>query len=203
MRPFLFSLLLVLLASSPLQAQSYAEALKEHRKNYQAEFLKEAKSPLSKSELKYLRFYLPDSTWKLNARFERLVDTIGFMMQTHSGMEKKYYFFGRLAFMYEGTQRILFVYHAEKLASTPGYEDYLFLPFTDATNYTETFGGGRYIDLRTTDIRNGEVTLDFNKAYNPYCAYKGGYNCPIPPAENKMPFPIRAGENLFGKPPKE
>lgn len=185
------------------QTASYKQELAQHRDKYKAEFLSDERSPLTKKDLPYLRFYPADSTWKLTARFERLVDTVGFMMQTHSGVEKKYFFFGRLNFMYEGLQRILFVYHSEKLANTPGFEDYLFLPFTDATNYTETFGGGRYIDLRTGDIRNGEITLDFNKAYNPYCAYKGGYNCPIPPAENKMPFAIRAGEKLFGKPAKE
>lgn len=184
-------------------AQSYADELKHHREKYKSEFLSDPKSPLAKNELKHLRFFEADSTWKRTARFERLVDTVGFMMQTHSGVEKKYFFYGRLAIMHEGIQRILFLYQSEKLSGTPGYEDYLFLPFTDATNYTETFGGGRYIDLRTGDIRNGEIELDFNKAYNPYCAYKGGYNCPIPPAENKMPFPIRAGEKLFAKPVKE
>ena len=203
MRSVILWLLVVLLDVGAVYAQSYTAELAKHREKYKAEFLSDDKSPLSKNELKHLRFYQADSTWKLSARFERLVDTVGFMMQTHSGVEKKYFFFGRLAFMHEGIQRILFVYIGEKLMHTPGFEDYLFVPFTDATNYTETFGGGRYIDLRTGDIRNGEITLDFNKAYNPYCAYKGGYNCPIPPAENKMPFPIRAGEKLFAKPPKE
>lgn len=203
MRPIILFLLVAALYVNESYAQSYTAELAQHREKYKAEFLSDDKSPLSKNELKHLRFYQADSTWKHSARFERLVDTVGFMMQTHSGIEKKYYFFGRLAFMHEGLQRILFVYHSEKLAKTPGYEDYLFVPFTDATNYTETFGGGRYIDLRTGDIRTGEIILDFNKAYNPYCAYKGGYNCPIPPAENKMPFPIRAGEKLFANPPKE
>jgi hypothetical protein len=203
MRSVILWLLVVLLDVGAVYAQSYTAELAKQREKYKAEFLSDDKSPLSKNELKHLRFYQADSTWKLSARFERLVDTVGFMMQTHSGVEKKYFFFGRLAFMHEGIQRILFVYIGEKLMHTPGFEDYLFVPFTDATNYTETFGGGRYIDLRTGDIRNGEITLDFNKAYNPYCAYKGGYNCPIPPAENKMPFPIRAGEKLFANPPKE
>ena len=203
MRSFILLLFVAVLHNSNCFAQSSASELAAHRAKYKAEFKSDPKSPLSKNELKHLRFYPPDSSWKVNARFERLVDTVGFMMQTHSGVEKKYFFFGRLAFMHEGIQRILFVYMGEKLMHTPGFEDYLFVPFTDATNYTETFGGGRYIDLRTGDIRNGEITLDFNKAYNPYCAYKGGYNCPIPPAENKMPFPIRAGEKLFAKPPKE
>lgn len=203
MRVFSWLLLVFVGLVHKVYAQSYADELKQHREHYKTEFLSDPKSPLSKRELKYLRFYPPDSTWKRTARFERLVDTVGFMMQTHSGVEKKYFFFGRLAFMHEGIQRILFLYQSEKLAGTPGFEDYLFLPFTDVTNYTETFGGGRYIDLRTSDIRNGEVQLDFNKAYNPYCAYKGGYNCPIPPAENKMPFPIQAGEKLFAKPVTE
>ena len=203
MRAIFLCLLCSCLGLSAVHAQSYTTKLNEHRANYKAEFLKEKNSPLSRKELKHLRFYPADSTWQIHARFEPLHDTLGFMMQTHSGIEKKYYFYGRLSFMHEGRLRILFVYYSEKLAATPGYEDYLFLPFTDLTNYDETFGGGRYIDLKKSDIQNGEVVIDFNKAYNPYCAFKGGYNCPIPPAENKLPFHVRAGEKLFAKPVKE
>jgi uncharacterized protein (DUF1684 family) len=75
------------------------------------------------------------------------------------------------------------------------YVDYLFLPFSDATNGNETYSGGRYIDLRipTSD----SVLIDFNKAYNPYCAYNPKYSCPIVPKQNRLPIPVRAGVKAF------
>jgi uncharacterized protein (DUF1684 family) len=79
------------------------------------------------------------------------------------------------------------------------YKNYLFLLFTDATSGADSYGGGRYIDLSMQDIIDNSVLIDFNKAYNPYCAYASGYNCPIPPRENHIPFPIKAGEKDFGK----
>ena len=85
-------------------------------------------------------------------------------------------------------------------ARSPSYKDYLFLPFTDATTGNETYDAGRYIDLKIEDTRTPEVILDFNKAYNPYCAYVSDiYNCPIPPKENRLPVAIRAGEMKFLK----
>jgi uncharacterized protein (DUF1684 family) len=81
----------------------------------------------------------------------------------------------------------------------PKYKNYLFVPFKDMTNGKETYGGGRYLDLETTDIQNDSVILDFNKAYNPYCAYSNGYSCPIPPKENHLAVSIEAGEKTFGK----
>ena len=83
--------------------------------------------------------------------------------------------------------------------SSEKYKDYLFIPFTDKTSGIETYGGGRYIDLVLSDIVNKTCTIDFNKAYNPYCAYTAGYNCPIPPKENDLPVAIKAGELNFAK----
>lgn len=83
------------------------------------------------------------------------------------------------------------------LAMNPAYKDLLFLPFTDQTNNKETYGGGRYIDLNVNDIRNNHLEIDFNKAYNPYCAYSDGYRCPIPPEENDLPISIIVGEKLY------
>jgi hypothetical protein len=81
----------------------------------------------------------------------------------------------------------------------PEYRDYLFLPFKDATSGQETYGGGRYLDLRTGDIQNGQVMLDFNRSYNPYCAFKEGYPCPIPPKNNVLSVSIEAGEKAYSK----
>ncbi|HEX6333812.1 MAG TPA: DUF1684 domain-containing protein, partial [Flavisolibacter sp.] len=88
-------------------------------------------------------------------------------------------------------------YQSQNLLNTE-YRNHLFLPFTDATTGKTTYEVGRYIDLQITDIREGWVTIDFNKAYNPYCAYTSGYNCPIPPAENRLPVAIEAGEKSYG-----
>jgi uncharacterized protein (DUF1684 family) len=79
----------------------------------------------------------------------------------------------------------------------PQYKDYLFLPFKDETNGFETYGGGRYMDVRISTLKDGKIILNFNKAYNPYCAYGDGFNCPIPPLENHLNFSIKAGERDF------
>jgi uncharacterized protein (DUF1684 family) len=84
--------------------------------------------------------------------------------------------------------------------TTAQYKDHLFIPFTDATSGEGTYESGRYIDLDIKDITDNKFTIDFNKAYNPYCAYvTGRYNCPIPPVENRLAVAIRAGEKAFGK----
>ena len=77
----------------------------------------------------------------------------------------------------------------------PEYIDYLFLPFTDNSNGEESYTGGRYLDLQIPE--NDKIILDFNQAYNPYCAYSGRYSCPIPPSENHISFPVLAGVKAF------
>ena len=73
----------------------------------------------------------------------------------------------------------------------------LFLPFKDKTAPTETYGGGRFLDLPLTNVKNNRLRVDFNLAYNPYCAYNEDFACPIPPAENTLPIRIEAGEKIF------
>ena len=75
------------------------------------------------------------------------------------------------------------------------YRDYLFLPFTDNTNGEQTYTGGRYIDLSIPD--GDTIVVDFNKAYNPYCAYNKKYSCPIVPSVNNLDTEIRAGVKAF------
>jgi uncharacterized protein len=70
----------------------------------------------------------------------------------------------------------------------------LFVPFNDLTNGTETYPGGRYLDLDRT--ATGIYDLDFNRAYHPFCLFNPKYECPVPPRENRLQVPIRAGEKL-------
>ena len=184
-------------------SQDYQTQIETYRTKYKNEFLEDENSPLKKQDLKFLRFYQPDSNYLVKSSFTPIADTIGFDMQTHNGIIKRYFVYGYVEFELKSSQQKLFIYQSEKLKSKEGFEDYLFIPFTDETNYQETFGGGRYLDFRIDDIQYGVLWIDFNKAYNPYCAFKEGYSCPIPPKENDMKISIEAGEKLFGKKIKE
>lgn len=104
------------------------------------------------------------------------------------------------------------VYHRDRSVSLPmggsthtlalyvtGHTNGWFLPFRDATSGGETYGAGRYLDVAPAGP-DGSITIDFNQAYNPYCAYNDRYSCPLPPAENWLPVAVRAGERAYVKP---
>ena len=118
-------------------------------------------------------------------------------MQTHSNDARQYRVYAIAAFRLRGKSLKLRIY--ESIPATPGGEVHQFIPFNDLTNYETTYGGGRYIDLAPGDLKDGKLTLDFNKAYNPDCAFAEGYSCPIPPVENKLRVRVEAGELLFGR----
>ncbi|WP_439414853.1 DUF1684 domain-containing protein [Larkinella sp. GY13] len=170
-----------------------------HRENYKAEFLKAPKSPLKKEDLKNLRFYDPDSTYRVEATVQRTPQAEPFELPTYDGQKKSYVPYAVLTFRIQGKSHHLTVYRSLQLARLPQYRDYLFLPFKDATNGQKTYGGGRYMDLRMGDIKDGKVVIDFNKAYNPSCAYSDGYACPIPPKDNHLAVAVEAGEKTYKK----
>jgi uncharacterized protein (DUF1684 family) len=192
-------LAIFLLICNTVQAQSFEEQTKIFRNHYKEEFLTSKNSPLQKDDLNHLRFFAPDSTYRVTAVFKRIQKSRPFEMPTYSDMNKTYVKYGQLKFRLHGKKQSLTVYRSLSLQSLPQYRDYLFLPFKDKTNGIDSYGGGRYIDLRTGDIKNNTVVLDFNKAYNPYCAYSEGYHCPIPPLDNHLTASIEAGEMNFEK----
>ena len=178
----------------------FADQLARHREHYKADLLASAGGPLdSTADLTYVQFYDPDSTYRVTATVTRTPDAQPFEMPTYTGKTRPHVAYALLSFVLNGKPQQLTLYRNLNAIRLPDYRDYLFLPFKDATSGKETYGGGRYIDLRTGDIQNGQVTLDFNKAYNPYCAFKEGYPCPIPPKTNALPVPVKAGEKLYGK----
>lgn len=182
---------------------SYADSLAQHREKYRQEFLTDAHSPLTAADTGNLRFFAPDKAYKILADFRRTPDAQIFDMATHSGKLKKYRRYGILSFRLQGQLCTLEVYQGIELLKQPALKDYLFIPFTDLTNYETTYGGGRYLDLRIGDIQHDKVWIDFNKCYNPYCAYVGGYSCPIPPDANKLQVAIPAGEMQYAGTVKE
>ncbi|WP_276134668.1 DUF1684 domain-containing protein [Polluticoccus soli] len=181
------------------KAQTYRDSIILHRQHYKEEFVTEERSPLKGNDTAYLRFFAPDERFKVNAELTLTPDAKEFDMPTHSGKKKLYRQYGLLTFRLKNKTCSLQVFQSQALLKDPKYKDHLFVPFTDLTTYEETYGGGRYIDLSLKDINNGKIAIDFNKAYNPYCAYADGFNCPIPPRENRLPVSIKAGEKLFGK----
>lgn len=198
-----FCFFVLLLGTVSLKAQSYADSIRQWRQHYKEEFLTDTHSPLKAEDTGFLRFFEPDAVYRVIAEFRLTPDAKPFDIATHSGKTKKYRQYGSLRFHLNGQNYSLAVYQGIDLIKKPELKDHLFIPFNDLTNYEETYGGGRYLDLRTGDIRRSTVVLDFNKCYNPYCAFAGGYSCPIPPDENKLQVAIRAGEKNFGKEPTE
>lgn len=177
-----------------LSAQTYTEKLEEHREKYISDFLTDEHSPLTKKDIKHLDFYAIDSTYAVTGMITLTPDAIPFDMATSLGIIKRYVQYGTITFQLHDSTFTLSIYQSMKLREQEEYKDYLFVPFNDNTNYTETYGGGRYMDFRMGEIVEGKLLVDFNKAYNPYCAYSGGYACPVPPAENKLNTNIKAGE---------
>ena len=165
----------------------------------QNNFFKDAsKSPLKSKDLKAfegLDFFPIDSMFVVKAQLKRTPNAPYFEMKTTTNRVTRERIFGVLSFTINGQLLKLKVYQSEPNVDSDSDSDYLFLPFLDATNGETTYGGGRYIDLSipATDA----LIIDFNKAYNPYCAYNEKYSCPIVPRENYLALEIRAGVKRF------
>jgi uncharacterized protein (DUF1684 family) len=118
-----------------------------------------------------------------------------FAMKTTTSRTPLYVKYGELHFTIDGKDLKLNVYKNVDLSKKSGYKDYLFLPFSDLTCVKESYIGGRYVDMR---MQKGKTwTIDFNKAYHPYCAYNYEYSCPIVPLENDLDIEINAGVKKF------
>jgi len=189
--------ILLLFVSLNTFAQSYSEQISKHREEYKQDFIKDNNSPLKKKDLQNLHFYEADSTYKVIAEVELLKNEKVFKMPTFNGTSSDYYRYAHVNFNLNGIKIQMTLYRSVSLSTNPVYKDHLFLPFTDETNKKETYGGGRYIDLDAKEIVDGRIEIDFNKAYNPYCAYSDGYRCPVPPEENDLSLAIKVGEKLY------
>ena len=174
---------------------SYLSSIDDYVKKYIA-----THEVVTGEDRKHLHFFSPDSNYNVTASFEKIDDEKGFNMPTSKKSTQQFYRYGQINFVVNGVNCKLTVYQSKNLISIDAFKNYLFIPFFDATNGTETYDGGRYIDILIPDIKNNKVLIDFNKAYNPYCCYTSGYDCPIPPKENTLTVAINAGEMKYTKP---
>lgn len=194
----LFSIIFVFASSLFFAQENATQTAQEFQDELNKSFADKEKSPLMEEDFKtftHLEFYPITEEFIIKAKFIRTRKEKPFEMKTTTARLPIYKKYGELHFTFEGNEYKLNVYQNLDLIKKEGYEDYLFLPFSDTTNDEETYIGGRYIDCRIQ--KELEWTIDFNKAYNPYCAYNYNYSCPIVPMENDLPIAIKAGVKKF------
>jgi hypothetical protein len=187
-------LLLLIFLPSISYAQSNVKNIKSFQKKLNKEFKDPEASPLTKEDravFKKLDFFPINKKCIVKAEFKRAKNSLPFKMKTTTDRLPVYEKYGEAHFELDGKTFVLNIYQNHSLRETEEYKNYLFLPFTDETNGIETYGGGRYIGLEIPE--SDTILIDFNKAYNPYCAYNYKYSCPIPPKENHLNTEIKAG----------
>jgi uncharacterized protein (DUF1684 family) len=191
-------ILLFLFCSTFVFAQKDLFASKKFQTELNNSYADSLKSPLTKEDLNHFKgldFFPISEKYIVEATFVRTKKEKPFGMKTTTSRTPLYKKYGELRFSIEGKEFKLNVYQNIDLIKKSGYDDYLFLPFSDLTCGKESYIGGRYVDVR---IQKGTIwTIDFNKAYNPYCAYNYEYSCPIVPLENDLDIEILAGVKKF------
>jgi uncharacterized protein (DUF1684 family) len=169
--------------------------VKKFQEDLNAEYLNPKETPLRGDNFTNFKghpFFPFDLKYRVTAKFVKTKNAKPFDLPTSSGKTKTNREYGKAIFELDGKSYTLNLYQSLDLIKQKKYKDYLFLPFRDATNEKETYGGGKYMDLRIP--KGNTIMLDFNQSYQPFCAYNAyDYNCPIVPEENKLPVEIRAG----------
>ena len=163
--------------------------LEQFRSEKDEFFRSDPQSPLmpeQQEEFEGLQYFPENAELRLTATVEPFPEQEEITMGTSTGGTRRYTRYGRFQFTVDGQAAELTIYQAGH-----GF----FLPFVDALAGKETFGAGRYLEPEPLD--DTRFLVDFNLAYNPYCAYNEQWSCPITPPENRLSVPIRAGEKLY------
>ncbi|GAB2861599.1 DUF1684 domain-containing protein [Hymenobacter ruber] len=174
---------------------AYLAQLNKFRSEKNRSFRQSAESPIAaaqKPQFDSLKYYPGDLVFVPHADIARTENPDTTLIQMSDNKAEKYLNWGVVKFNINNAPQQLRVY-----LKANGRDSTLFIPFTDLTNGHETYGGGRYLDAPIPRLNETEIELDFNRAYNPYCAYNNEYSCPVPPAENRLQVAIPAGEKSF------
>lgn len=177
-----------------LSDDNYLIPLQREREEKDLSFRSRTTSPFEEAERRAftgLTYYEPNLGYRVKAKMEELAQKDTLHMPMTNGSTEPYLRFAIASFSLEGQAQQLTLYKKIKEE-----KEELFLPFTDKTNGFETYGGGRYIDV---PFKEGikTVTIDFNRAYSPFCAYNPDYVCPVPPKDNRLTVAIPAGEKTY------
>lgn len=172
----------------------YPATIAEHRVEVNDFMKNNSQSPLPdslKARFAGLDYYNVDEDFKVVAELTVIAEQETLTLGTSDGETRKYLKYAYADFTLKDTDLRLLVLKSQDEEG----KDYFFIPFSDLTSTEETYGGGRYLDLEYSN--NKQLVIDFNFAYNPYCAYNPSFSCPLPPAENHLKVAIRAGERNF------
>jgi uncharacterized protein (DUF1684 family) len=196
-------LIFLLFISFIATAQSNRKISKEIKKaqsELNEEFLNSETSILDSLDqitFKGLAFYPINIKYRIEAKFLRTANEKPFLMKTSTDRLPEYVKYGEAYFTLDEKELKLSIYQSTNHEKEEGYEDSLFLPYTDLTSGDGSYGGGKYLDLKIPE--GNTIIIDFNKTYNPYCAYSHRYSCPVPPEENDLLVRIEAGVMDYGK----
>jgi hypothetical protein len=200
MRKLIYFLLIFFTITISAQKNEGVKEAQKFQEKLNKEFANKQKSPLTEEDFKTfeaLDFFPIDTNYRVIATLKFYENSKTFKMKTTTDRLPEYKIYASATFKINGTEHVLHIYQNQKLLLNTDYEDYLFLPFTDNTNGVSSYGGGRYIDL---NIPKGDtMIIDFNQAYNPYCAYNHKYSCPIPPSANDLNIEIPVGVKKYSK----
>lgn len=144
-------------------------------------------------EFKGLNYFPIDSKYRINAKLTEIDQKKAIALPTSDGKQKSYLTYAYAEFELDGVRNKLLILEIMDMGP---YRGTLFLAFADKTSAAETYGAGRYLDVKKLPGA-ASITLDFNEAYNPYCAYNDNYSCPFPPKENILEVAIKAGEKTY------
>ena len=183
--------------------QVLLKQVKRHQDSLSEVYQNPKTSILSRKQLRKfegLEFYPINLKFRVSATFIRTPDATPFPMATSTGIPRAYVKYGEVTFELLGKTHMLSIYQNPEFVATPNhiYADHLMLGFTDYTSGDGSYGGGRYVDVKISNIQDHKLIIDFNKSYNPYCAYTEGYSCAIPPKDNDVKIRIEAGVKDFG-----
>ena len=171
---------------------SYKKDLERHRASKDQFMKSHQQSPLDDAKLReqftHLEYFPIDERWKFELKLVRYDEVIEIQMETSAGGIQDYQRVGYLEFPQPDTAEVA------KINVYQSRDGRYFVPFRDKTSGNATYGAGRYLDV---EADGDSFVLDFNQAYNPFCAYSYNYTCPLPPFENWLKIEVTAGEKDF------
>jgi uncharacterized protein (DUF1684 family) len=173
------------------EQSSYIATIEGERREKEIWMSNSLESPFNIKQVTFkgLNYFEPTTAYRVEADFKKSVATEQVRLITNDGAEQVYDVYGVASFTIDGQPCSVQVLTSEELGTS------LFIPFRDKTSGDETYGAGRYLEAMMPT--SSTIELDFNRAYNPYCAYMDGYTCPFPPKANVLPVEIRAGEKVY------
>lgn len=174
---------------------AYRKEIEKEREDKDRFMRTSSESPFAKPKEQYtgLKYYPPDIKYRILADLQPIQQKKVVVLSTNDGKEQRYIEYAYAQFKLDGVSNKLLILEITDMGPFRGK---LFLAFGDETSTVETYGAGRYLDVTKTP-GSTTIKLDFNLAYNPYCAYDNTYSCPLPPSENLLNIAIKAGEKTY------